>query len=67
MSKIVTVGTVEVNLESLKGLSRVTIDKMFKHKGQEWRDALWSHVEISTAKTEVEKPKKKTKSKKEGE
>ena len=61
MSNIVKVGSIEVNLDGLKGLSRSDIDKMYAHKTQEWRDALWSHV------APVEKPKKKKQPKKEEE
>jgi hypothetical protein len=63
MSNIVKVGKVNVNLDTLKGVSRFNVDKMFSHKSDAWRDALWSHIEMLTPSKEEEEPIKKKKKK----
>ena len=67
MSNVVKVGKVNVNLDTLKVVSRFNVDKMFSHKSDVWRDALWSHLEMLNPPKEEELPKKKKKKSKEGE
>jgi len=67
MANDVKVGKVEVNLDTLKGVSRFNVDKMFSHKSDAWVDELWSHLEKINPSKEEEPIKKKKKKTKEGE
>lgn len=67
MSNFVKVGRIDINLEALKGVSRIDINKMYPRQSESWRNALWSHLEMLKPSKEKEPTKKKTKSKKEGE
>jgi len=68
MSNFVKVGRIDVNLDGFaKNPSRSDVEKIFSHMSEEWRNALWSHLEMLKPSKEKEPTKKKTKSKKEGE
>lgn len=63
MSKIIKVGKIDVNLDTLSGVSRSDIDLMFSHMSEAWIDVLCSHLKFQEPSQE-EEPKKKKKSKK---
>jgi len=64
MANDIKVGKVIVDLDTLIGVSRSNVNKMFSHKGEVWRDALWSHLEMLNPSQEKEPTNKKSKPKK---
>lgn len=62
MSNDIKVGKIDVNLDTLVGVSRSDVSLMFSHMSEAWRDVLCSHLKFSTpSKVEDDQPKKKKK------